>query len=238
MSTIINGVEYAQMPIPSELWRATKYANALDLIKRGVLYLSSAQKYRTDPDPERGDATETDGRFIRQGVTCTTVHTNPIFLWCTTLDPDPESVLGVWRDYDTVIHIDNPQALAERMLKAAKTQGVDGVSFHAGTPTYDKDQGGTAAYLGRKHLSEAGWTCPTEGIPLCSCRVVRHDWHTQREADPRTVWRHHVDSKEKSMCEKRSRGRLRRLKPTEGVGESSVRPRGRIRGLWSVKQGT
>ncbi len=146
MSTIVNGVEYAEMPIPSDLWRATKHVYALGLMERGLLYLSSAQKYRTDPDPERGDATETDGRFIRQGATCTTGHTNPIFLWCATLDPDPESVLGVWRDCDTVIHIDNPQALAERILKAAKNQGVDGVSFHAGTPTYDKDKGGTAAY--------------------------------------------------------------------------------------------
>lgn len=146
MTAIVNGVEYAQVPIPSDIWRATKYAYAVDLIKSGSLYLSNAQKYRYDSDPERGDSTETDGRFIRQGVACTTEHTNPIFLWCATLDPEPDSVLSVWRDCDTVIHISNPQALAERMLSAAKAQGVDGVSFHAGIPSYDKDTGGTEEY--------------------------------------------------------------------------------------------
>jgi hypothetical protein len=146
MPTIVNGVEYAQMPVPADLWRATKYAHAVEMIGRGLVYLSNARKYQDDPDPERGDPTETDGRFIRQGVACTTGHTNPIFLWCATLDPDPGSVLAVWRDCDTVIHISNPQALAERMSEAAKAQGVDGVSFHAGTPTYDKDKGGTSAY--------------------------------------------------------------------------------------------
>jgi hypothetical protein len=146
MSTIVNGVEYDQTSIPSNLWRATKYAYAMDLMENGVLYLSNARKYRNDPDPERGDPTETDGRFIRQEVMCTTSHINPIFLSCATLNPDPESVLAVWRDCDTVIHISNPQALAERMLNTAKAQGVDVVSFHAGTPTYDKDKGGSAAY--------------------------------------------------------------------------------------------
>lgn len=146
MTTIVNGVEYAQLPIPSDIWRATKYEYALDLIKSGVLYLSNALKYRDDPDPERGDPTETDGRFIRRGVTCTTGHTNPIFLWCATLDPDPESILSIWKDCDTVIHISGPQILAERMLSSAKAQGVNGVSFHAGIPVYDKDTGGTAEY--------------------------------------------------------------------------------------------
>lgn len=145
MSVIVRGVEYVEMP-PPDLWRATKYQHAVDLIEEGLLYLSIAQKYREDPDPERGDPTETDGRFIRQGVVCTTGHTNPIFLWCATLDPDPDAVLSVWQDCDTVIHISNPQALAERVLSAAKAQGVDGVSFHAGRPTYDKDQGSTAPY--------------------------------------------------------------------------------------------
>lgn len=103
MSMIVNGVEYAQTPVPSDLWRATKYAYAVDMMKDGLVYMSNAQKYRNDPDPERGDPTETDGRFIRQGVTCKTGHTNPIFLWCATLDSNPESVLAVWKDCDTVI---------------------------------------------------------------------------------------------------------------------------------------
>lgn len=161
MATNVNGVEYAQMPIPPDIWRATKYAYAVELIESGILCLSNAQRYRHDPDPERGDPTETDGRFIRQGVTCITGHTNPIFLWCTTLDSNPESVLSIWRDCDTVIHISNPQALAERMLSAAKAQGVDGVSFHAGIPTYDKDKGGTAEY----HWAESIFQKPLRHAP-------------------------------------------------------------------------
>lgn len=146
MSTIVNGVEYFETPIPSDLWRATQYQYAIDLINSGILYLSNACKYREDPDPAHGDPTETDGRFIRQGVTCVTGHTNPIFLWCGSLDSDPSSLLSTWQDCDIVIHISNPQALAERVLSAAKKQGVDGVSFHAGRPIYDKEQGGTAPY--------------------------------------------------------------------------------------------
>lgn len=144
--TIVNGVEYEETPPPSDLWRATKYSHAMDLIQNGLLYLTNAQIYREDPDPERGDATETDGKFIRQGAPCTTGHTNPIFLWCTTLESDPDAVLAVWRDCDTVIHIRNPQALAERILRTAIVNGVKGVSFHAGAPTYDKEHGGTRLY--------------------------------------------------------------------------------------------
>ena len=146
MPTILNGVEYAHIPPPSDLWRATKYAYAMDLINSGILYLTNAWEYREDSDPERGDSTETDGRFIRQEAPCTTGHSNPIFLLCTTLDPDPDSVLAMWHDCDTVIHIHDPKTLAGRILNAAKKQGIDGVSFHAGTPTYDKDHGGTSPY--------------------------------------------------------------------------------------------
>jgi hypothetical protein len=144
--TIVNGVGYDEFPPPADLWGATKYAYAVDLIENGLLYLTNAQIYREHSDSERGDPTETDGKFIRQGVPCATAHTNPIFLWCTTLDPDPEAVLAVWRDCDTVVHICEPQAFAERILRTAKAQGVKGVSFHAGTPTYDKEQGGTRPY--------------------------------------------------------------------------------------------
>ena len=144
--TIVNGVEYDEFPPPADLWRATKYVHAVDLINKGLMYLTNAQIYREDSDPERGDPTETEGKFIRQGIPCTTGHTNPIFLWCATLDPDPDVVLALWRDCDTVVHICNPQAFAERILKIAKTQGVKGVSFHAGTPTYDKERGGMRPY--------------------------------------------------------------------------------------------
>ena len=65
---IVNGVQYEGTPPPSDLWRATKYSYAMDLIQNGLLYLTNTQKYRKDPDPKRGDATETDGKFIRQVI--------------------------------------------------------------------------------------------------------------------------------------------------------------------------
>lgn len=144
--SIVNGIEYDEYPPPLDLWRATKYCYSVDLIINGLLYLKNAQIYREDSDPERGDPTETDGKFIRQGIPCTTGHTNPIFLWCATVNPDPDAVLALWCDYDTVIHISQPQTFAERILKIAKAQGVKVASFHAGTPTYDKEQGGTRPY--------------------------------------------------------------------------------------------
>ncbi|HEY9162514.1 MAG TPA: hypothetical protein VIS94_15655 [Desulfomonilia bacterium] len=136
---IINEVDYEETPPPSDLWRATEYKYANDIIQNGLLYLRNVQEYREDLDPERGDATETDGHFVRHDVPCTTSHTNPIFLWCTTLESDPDTVLTIWRNYDTVIHISDPQALAERILRAAVIKGVRGISFHAGTTIYNKD---------------------------------------------------------------------------------------------------
>ena len=144
--TIINGIEYAEIPPPPDLWRATKYSYAIDLIEKGLLYLFNAQKYRDDPDSERGDLTETDGKFIRQGTSCITGHTNPIFLWCTTLNSNPDAVLSVWQDYDTIVHIREPQIFAERILRTARNQGVKGVSFHAGKSIYDKEKGGVQPY--------------------------------------------------------------------------------------------
>ena len=145
-STILNGIEYEEIPPPRSLWRATKYIHALDLIEKGRLYLTNAQSYREDSDPERGDATETDGTFIRQGVRCKTGHTNPIFLWCTTLESNADAVLAIWRDHDTVVHIRDPHAFAQRIMMAAKAKGIEGVSFHAGSTTYDKERGGMRPY--------------------------------------------------------------------------------------------
>lgn len=145
MPTISDGIEY-ESPAPSSLLRATKYQYALDLIEEGRLYLTNVKTYREDSDPERGDATETDGTFIRQGIRCTTRHSNPIFLWCMTLESDPDLVLKIWRDCDTVIHIRDPHAFARRIVEAAKEKGVRWITFHAGATIYDKGLGGTQPY--------------------------------------------------------------------------------------------
>lgn len=142
----VNGVEYDKFPPPGALWRAMKYSYAQDTIQKGLIYFTNANEFRKDPNHERGDLMETDGKFIRQGVPCTTGHTNPIFLFCATLESDADAVLAIWRDRDTVICIHNPQMLAERMLKAAISQEVKGISFHAGSPSYDKCRGGTSPY--------------------------------------------------------------------------------------------
>ena len=143
---IVNGVEYVEYPPPEKVWRATQYDYATSLIEHGILCLTNAEVYRNDPDPERGDETETDGVFIRQGVRCTTGHTNPIFLWSTTLEANPQVLLDTWRDCDIVVCINNPKVLAEKILKTAISQNVRGVSFYAGEPLYDKGQGGIGAY--------------------------------------------------------------------------------------------
>ena len=142
---IVDGVEYIEYPPPPRVWRATQYDHAKSLIEQGILYLTNAELYRNNPDLERGDPTETDGTFIREGMRCTTGHTNPIFLWCTSLST-PESLMDTWCDCDTVVCIDNPKKMAERILKTAIAQDVKGVSCHAGTPVYDKDKGGTRTY--------------------------------------------------------------------------------------------
>lgn len=155
-TTILNGIEYEEIPPPADVWRATKHSYAKGLVEAGLLFLTNADVYRNDPDPERGDSTETDGTFIRKGIRCTTGHTNPIFLWCTTLESDTKTVLASWSDCDTVVRIHNPQELAQRIVKSAKAQGVDGISFHCGKPTYDKSRGGTNPY----HWSESIYQKP------------------------------------------------------------------------------
>lgn len=145
-TAIVNGVEYDKFPPPGALWRATKYSYAQDTIQKGLIYFTNANEFRDDANHERGDLTETDGKFIRQGVPRTTGHTNPIFLFCATIESDADALFAIWRDCDTVICIHNPQMLAERMLKAAIAQGVKGISFHAGSPLYDKCHGGTNSY--------------------------------------------------------------------------------------------
>lgn len=146
MTTIVAGVEYEKFPPPSVLWRATRHSYAQDIIQKGLIYFTNAQEFRTNTNRERGDLTETDGNFIRNGVPCSTTHTNPVFLFCTTFEPDAETLLAIWRDCDTVICIHNPKLLAERILQAAIDQGVKCISFHAGSTSYDKHQGGTNQY--------------------------------------------------------------------------------------------
>lgn len=151
MTTTKNGVEYEHFPPPSALMRADHHAHAIDLVTSGTVYMSNAGVYREAMDPGRGDVTETDGRFIRQGIPCRTGHTNPIFLWCTTMESDPSALLETWEDRDTIIRIHDPQLLAERMLKTAVAQGVRVLSFHAGRTRYDKCRGSEAPY----HWSES-----------------------------------------------------------------------------------
>jgi hypothetical protein len=161
MTAIVNGVEYDKFPPPSVLWRATRDSYAQDTIQKGLIYFTNANEFRMDINHERGDLTETDGNFIRQGVPCATGHTNPIFLFCTTFESNADAVLALWRDYDTVICIHNPQMLAERMLKAAINQGVKIISFHAGSPSYDKYRGGTNPY----HWAESIYQKPEKYMP-------------------------------------------------------------------------
>ena len=141
----VEGVEYEEYPPPNCVWRATQYEHAMSLIDQGILYLTNARVYREKLDPERGDPTETDGVFIRQGMRCTTGHTNPIFLWCASL-ATPEALMDTWSDCNTIVCINNPKIFAERILQAAITQNVKGISFHAGRPLYNKEKGGTGAY--------------------------------------------------------------------------------------------
>jgi len=124
---------------------------AIDLVSSGTIYLTNAEEFRRDSTVERGDPTETNGHFIRQGASCRTGHTNPIFLWCTTKESNPIALLETWKDCDTVICIHNPQKFAERMLQTAIAQGIKGLALHAGCTLYDKCRGSVAPY----HWSES-----------------------------------------------------------------------------------
>lgn len=128
---------------------------AEQLICDGTIYFTSLGEFRDDVDPERGDPLEGNSVTIRNNVRCTSDYLNPIFVWCSTMETDPERILATWQDRDTVIQITNTIEFVRRILQEAKKEPhITG--FQVGPVTYDKDQGSHRDYHWAEGIFQKG----------------------------------------------------------------------------------
>lgn len=118
---------------------------ANQLICDGTIYLTNLDVIRKDEHPKRGDPLEGVSVTIRNATRCTADYLNPIFVWCSTMETEPERILATWQDRDTVLQITNTLEFARRILQAAK-KNPHIMGFHVGPVTYDKDEGSHTDY--------------------------------------------------------------------------------------------
>jgi hypothetical protein len=142
MSTFFNnGIEFV---LPG-VFKAYPREWAAQFLEYGTIYFTNIEIFKRDEDVERGDPLECTSVTIRQGVRCTANYTNPIFVFCTTMETDPDMVLSTWRDRDTVLQITDTLSLINRIKDAAVKKG-DIQSMQVGPVTYDKDAGSYRGY--------------------------------------------------------------------------------------------
>jgi len=85
-----DNIEWVIPPVFKSMLRSW----ACDLIENGTLYLTNIKKFLEDPDPERGDLNEGKTSYIRNGVRCAADYINPIYVWCCTMETQPDRVLS------------------------------------------------------------------------------------------------------------------------------------------------
>lgn len=107
MSTVFkDGIEF----ILPGIQKAYPRMWAEGFLSTGRVFFTNLEIFRAEEDSERGDSLEGTSVTIRQGVRCTANYLNPIFVWCGTMESEPETILATWRDRDTVIQITDPLA--------------------------------------------------------------------------------------------------------------------------------
>ena len=75
---------------------------------------------------------------------------NPIFVWCCTMETEPDVILSTWKDLDSVVEVTDPLAFAERVKNTAVARKPEFLGLQVGPVTYNKDRGSHRAY----HLAE------------------------------------------------------------------------------------
>lgn len=142
MSTFFyDGIEFV---LPG-IMKACKRKHANQLISNGDLCFTNLSEFQRDEHPERGDPLEGVGIATRNKIQCTSGHINPIFVWCSTMENNPEQILSKWQDRDTVIQITNTLEFARRIQEAIKNKPQI-LHLQVGPVTYDKDQGSNRDY--------------------------------------------------------------------------------------------
>ncbi|MBC2715321.1 MAG: hypothetical protein HF978_08440 [Desulfobacteraceae bacterium] len=143
MSTFfINGIEFV---LPG-IFKAYPREWAEQFLKKGTIYFTNLVIFQRDEDFERGDPLESTSVTIRQGVRCTADYLNPIFVFCSTMESDPNIVLSTWRDRDTVLQITDTLSFINRIKDAVVERKIDIRGMQVGPVTYDKDAGSRREY--------------------------------------------------------------------------------------------
>lgn len=65
---------------------------AEQFLKQGTIYFTNLVTFQRDEDVVRGDPLEGTSVTIRQGVRCTADYLNSIFVFCSTMETDPNIV--------------------------------------------------------------------------------------------------------------------------------------------------
>ncbi len=139
---INNGIEFV---FPG-IFKAYPRNWAAQFLEEGTIYFTNIEIFQQDEDEERGDPLEGSSVTIRQGIRCTADYLNPIFVFCSTMETDPNKLLSTWKDRDTVLQITDTLLFVNRIKDAAVKRNDDIRKLQVGPVTYDKDAGSFREY--------------------------------------------------------------------------------------------
>jgi hypothetical protein len=131
-----NGLERSE-PLPKFVLKAMERQWAEELVNRGGLRLSSFEYYKSQEDAELGDPYEGDGRYSVGDSFAEVQSAFAVFLFCASLpDTDPERLLALNKNYDTIVRVNAVEDFARCVATAAYRQeglacliGIDPVVY-------------------------------------------------------------------------------------------------------------
>ncbi len=141
-SFINNGIEF----ILPGIFKAYPQDWATQFLEKGTIYFTNIVLFQQDENEERGDPLEGSSVTIRQGIRCTADYLTPIFVFCSTMETDPNKVLSTWSDRDTVLQVTDTLLFVNRIKEAAVKRKSDIRALKIGPVTYDKDAGSFRKY--------------------------------------------------------------------------------------------
>ena len=139
---INNGIEFV---LPG-IFKAYPREWADQFLEEGTIYFTNLRKFQQDENIERGDSLEGTSVTIRQGIRCNADYLYPIFIFCSTMETNPNTVLNTWTDRDTVLQIKDTLSFVNRIKDAALKRKGEIQGLKVGPITYDKDAGSHRHY--------------------------------------------------------------------------------------------
>jgi len=122
------------------IFRADRRDRTDNFLTEGTVCFTNLACIRSCEQHERGDLNDGFGVTINNGIRSTSEYSNPIFVWCSTMETHPHTVMNTWQDKDTIIQFTDTLNFLERLRDAARPAGIIGPPM-TGPVTYDKDEG-------------------------------------------------------------------------------------------------